>query len=144
MKATDDTSPFGDQTTTSSDQGTTRTERYQQTLNEWVYAPLVICWKDWRARVGALIILFYILLGTIGVVIIPEPTPYIAPNLVMPFQYAEAPLGTDNLGRSVAHQAVHATPAMLQMITAGAVFSTAVATAVGTAQVINQELLTVY
>ncbi|WP_227777865.1 ABC transporter permease [Haladaptatus pallidirubidus] len=81
---------------------------------------------------GALIILFYILLGTIGVVIIPEPTPYIAPNLVMPFQYAEAPLGTDNLGRSVAHQAVHATPAMLQMITAGAVFSTAVATAVGT------------
>lgn len=110
----------------------TRSERYQVLLNEWIVAPVYIIWEDWRARVGTLILLFFTLMGTVGVYLIPPTSTADGPRLAQPFEHLAHPLGTDNLGRDIMAQTIHATPAMLEMILAGAVFTTIMATAIGT------------
>jgi len=102
--------------------------------------------------VGMSILVSYLLLGFLGPLLIPRPEPNEAPLLVQPFHenwvsFTEAtvlgvklpivpeflyPLGTDSLGQDMIGLLVHATPAMFKMIFAGAVFSTTMATAVGT------------
>ncbi len=101
-------------------------------LNDWLITPLRVIWDDWRARVGGIIILLYVLMGTIGVVLISEPRPGDGPRLIRPFQDWAHPLGTDINGNDLFAQTVHATPPMLEMIVAGAVFTTALAMVVGT------------
>lgn len=110
----------------------TRMDRYRHWFETWVLASARIAWSDWRVRVGSLIILFYVLMGTIGVVLVEPPSIGDGPRYVGAFESMQYPLGTDNLGRDIMAQIVHATPWMLQMIAAGAVFSTAVATIIGT------------
>lgn len=110
----------------------TRRERYTLAVNEWIVAPIMIIWTDWRARVGGFIILIYVLMGTVGVRIIDPPTVGEGPRLQQPFQSMAHPLGTDINGNDLFAQMVHATPPMLQMIAAGALFTTILATAVGT------------
>jgi len=78
-----------------------------------------------------LIILFYVLIGTVGVRLIEEPDAS-GERLVGAFETWEHPLGTDNIGVDLLGAVVHATPDMLIMITAGAVFTTVLATVVGT------------
>ena len=109
-----------------------RGERYKVLLDEWVLAPIYIIWDDWRARVGTLILLTYVLMGTVGVLVVDETSVAEGPRLMGPFEDWAHPLGTDNLGRDIFTQIIHSTPPMLEMIIAGAVFTTVMATAVGT------------
>lgn len=108
-----------------------RAALYRERLDRYVLTPLRVIWSDWRTRLGTLIVLFYIVVGTIGVRVINEPAiggPRIAGILEAPGY----PLGTNNLGEGLMASLVHATPPMLKMIMAGAVFSTVIAVALGT------------
>lgn len=109
-----------------------RRDRYLRWLEMWLFASIRIAWSDWRVRFGSIIITFYLLMGTIGVLLVPEPAIGAGPRYISPFQTMQFPLGTDNMGRGIMAQIVHATPWMLQMIAAGAVFSTVMATVIGT------------
>ena len=124
--ATDDRDAAGSGSTA------TRSELYREWLDVAVLAPLRVIWSDWRTQIGSLIILFYVLMGTVGLYLVPEPTQGQGPRLEQPFQDMSYILGTDNLGTSLLSEIVYATPPMLKMILAGAVFSTVMATAIGT------------
>lgn len=117
---------------TMSAQTMSRRERFSLAFKDWVIAPIHILWSDWRARVGALIITLYVLMGTVGVMVVEPPTVSEGPRLIPPFQNWAYPLGTDLNGNDLFAQVVHATPPMFEMIVAGAVFTTGMATVVGT------------
>jgi peptide/nickel transport system permease protein len=116
----------------SSREESTRGDRYRRRLDTTVLTPFRIVWSDSRARVGLLIILFYLLMGTVGVMILEAPVQGEGGRLVGPFQSWQFPLGTDTGGEGILKQIVYATPPMLLMIGSGAVFSTVMATLVGT------------
>ncbi|WP_101295818.1 ABC transporter permease [Halegenticoccus soli] len=127
-------------------------EQFLYSVDRLLIAPFRILWADWRARVGFLIILLYVLMGTVGVLVNPVPTAGMDERYLQPFHdgwltfesvsvlglhlpldpVIYLPLGTDALGKGLWSQIVHATPSMLKMIIAGAVFSTVVATILGT------------
>lgn len=109
-----------------------RSELYREWLDIAVLSPLRVAWNDWRTQTGSIIILAYLLMGTVGVVLVEPPVQGQAPRLEGPFQSMAYPLGTNELGQSLLSKIVHATPPMLEMITAGAVFSTILATTIGT------------
>lgn len=129
-----------------------RREKVFYAVDSLVIAPFKILWADWRARVGFVIILLYVLMGTVGVLVNPVPTSGMDERYLQPFHedwlsfetvsmlgidlpiepVIYLPLGTDALGQGIWSQLVHATPAMLKMIIAGAIFSTVVATILGT------------
>jgi len=108
-----------------------RTERLKRFVREYIVASILIMWDNWRTRVGGLIILFYILMGTVGTRLVDEPSAT-GERLVGFFETSEHPLGTDSVGVDLLGAIVHATPDMLIMITAGALFTTVLATIVGT------------
>lgn len=117
----------------------TRRERYDQAVDEHVLTPLRIVWSDLRARVAVAFISVYLLMGAIawvsaaGVwVLVPEPSPSQGPILIGIAENMAFPLGTTYDGQSILSQVVHATPPILKMTFAGAVFATTVATVVGT------------
>jgi len=110
---------------------TTQRERYLRKLNEFVIAPSKVVWSDLRARVGLAIVLFYVLVGTVGVLVVQKPS-IGGPQLESWFVSMEYPLGTDQLGQSLLALTVHATPAMLLMLLSGGVFTTVLATVFGT------------
>lgn len=101
----------------------TRSERYRVLFDEYVVAPGKILWNDWRAKVGFAITLAFVLVGTVGVYVIDRPYAGDGEELLGPFQTLSHPLGTDTMGRDILAQLVHATPAMLEMMFAGAIFS---------------------
>jgi peptide/nickel transport system permease protein len=129
-----------------------RQEQIWQITDRTVIAPFRVMWSDWRAKVGFVIIMFYILMGTIGVLVNPTPYTGMGKKYLQPFHdgwFSLQPvsigditlpldprfhliLGTDAMGQGIWSQIIHATPAMLKMILAGAVFSTIVATILGT------------
>lgn len=109
-----------------------RWHRYWRLLDEYVRAPFLILWSDWRSRVGILILLLYILMGTVGTVLMEVPYNNQAELYLTPFENMQYPLGTDSRGQDLLGLIVHATPDMLIMITAGSVFSTILAAVVGT------------
>lgn len=108
-----------------------REDRYRQLFNGYVGTPFRIIWTDWRARLGLAIISSFLLMGTVGVSLFDPPRASEGPLLLGAFQSWAFPLGTDSLGRGILGQIVYATPAMLKMITAGALFATAMATGWG-------------
>jgi peptide/nickel transport system permease protein len=108
-----------------------RKEKFKRFVREYIVASFLIMWDNWRTRVGGLIILFYILMGTVGTRFIDEPSAD-GERLVGAFETWQHPLGTDNVGVDLLEAVVHATPDMLIMIAAGAVFTTLLATVVGT------------
>jgi len=110
----------------------TRRKRWYRALDLYVYAPLAVAWSDWRMRIGTAILLFYILMGTVGVMIVPEPQISEGPQYVSWFNTMEYPLGTDGLGQDLLELVVHATPAMLKMIIAGAIVASGTAVVIGT------------
>jgi len=74
----------------------------------------------------------YILMGTVGVAIVPRPSQ--TSQVLLPwFEDMTYPLGTDNAGRPLLQMIVHATPAMLQLMLGGALLSSLLGIAVGTA-----------
>ncbi|WP_436926128.1 ABC transporter permease [Halosimplex amylolyticum] len=109
----------------------TRRERFQELFEEWLVTPIRVVWSDRRTRVGSLILLTYVLMGTVGVVVLEPPTSG-HESTIPPFTDPNYILGTNGLGQPILEQIVHATPSMLKMITAGAVFSSALGTVVGT------------
>lgn len=124
---------------TTADVQRTRKERLRLLADEYVAAPLRILWKDWRARFGFLITALFVLVGTVGVDLVDRPYAGGADPTLGPFDsrytteifgipFWEYPLGTDSLGRGIFGQLVHATPAMLEMMFAGAVFSIVLST----------------
>lgn len=118
--------------TTRSEVEITRSDKFRRVLEEYVRTPFAIIWDDWRTRVGFTILAAYLIMGTIGVVITEPPAHSQGPYSLEWLEHAEYPLGTDNLGRDLWRTIVHATPPMLEMILAGAVFSTSIAVLVGT------------
>ncbi len=121
-----------------------RRQRYGEWFQEAVREPFAIAWEDWRMKVGLTIILGFIAMAALAwvssstfwllenVTILEEPISNQGPQSLQPFESSDHLLGTDNQGRDILAGVVHATPMMLQMILAGAVFATAMATAVGT------------
>jgi peptide/nickel transport system permease protein len=110
----------------------TSTDRFYRRVDRFVLAPIRVGLSDWRMPVGGTIVLFFILLGTVGVKIVPTPKLSDGTPFTPAFVDWSVPLGTDRLGQSIAKQLVHATPAMLKMALAGAVVATGLAVIVGT------------
>nr|WP_245180841.1 ABC transporter permease [Halomicroarcula amylolytica] len=110
----------------------TTAERRRQWFDEKILAPARIVWDDWRARTGALIVLLYLLMGTIGPLVVTAPQPNQGPRLIGAFRSLQYPLGTTASGEDIFAQIIHATPSMLIMIASGAVFTVVLGTAVGT------------
>lgn len=114
-----------------SDEQLNDSERLRQIIDLWVLAPARIIWSDWRARAGTLIILLFVVMGTLGPLLVHEPAPNSGPRLLQPGNDLSFILGTDPKGQGVFASIVHATPVMLKMILGGAVFSILMAAAVG-------------
>lgn len=109
----------------------TRGERLRNFYEEYVYKPAIIAWDDMRTRIGALILSIYILMGTVGAWLYPRPELGEHRNL-LPFENWEYPLGTTKKGVGVLAETIHATPGMLLMVLAGAVFATGIGVLIGT------------
>ncbi|WP_248910636.1 ABC transporter permease subunit [Halocatena marina] len=109
-----------------------KTERYRRFVTESVIVPAKVLLADWRGRVGLTILLAILYLGTIGVMVVPEPsTAPVDDRFLKPFTNWAFPLGTDRTGKGLFSQTVHATPYILKMIASGAVFATAIGVLVG-------------
>ncbi len=119
--------PFG----TTSSYSTTRSDRTRQALDEFVLTPFSIIWSDVRARLGFLIIVCYLLLGTVGVALVHSPQPNETERMLAPLQLLQYPLGADALGRGIFAQLVHSTPAMLQIMLSGGLWVITVGTTLG-------------
>ena len=113
-------------------QTATRSEIYREWFDIAVLTPMRVAWNDWRTQIGSVIIFVYLLMGTVGVAVVKPPVQGQGPRLQGAFQNMAYPLGTNNLGESILSGIVYATPPMLEMIAAGAVFSTILATGIGT------------
>jgi peptide/nickel transport system permease protein len=122
--------------------GVSTTERYRRYADEYVSAPLRVLWSDWRSRVGITLTALFVLMGLFpyletrflipyGVTIVGPPQLNAGPRYVPPFTTLAFPLGTDAFGKGVFAQVVYATPAMLKMLTAGAVFGTTLGAGIG-------------
>ncbi|WP_436911594.1 ABC transporter permease [Halosimplex marinum] len=107
-------------------------ERRRQWFEEKVLAPARIVWDDWRARFGVAVVTLYLFMGLVGPHVVAEPSPNQGRRLIGAFRTLEHPFGTTASGVDILSQLVYATPAMLLMITAGAVFTVVLGTAVGT------------
>ncbi len=110
----------------------TARERIRRGFQRHVYAPGAILLRDWRALVGSLILFCFVFVGTFGIYFVPEPTVMEGPIFLTPFADWAYPLGTGVMGQSILKQVVHATPAMLQMVVAGALLSVCLGTLIGT------------
>ncbi|MCU4743003.1 ABC transporter permease [Halobacteria archaeon AArc-m2/3/4] len=106
-----------------SDVEQTRSERYRMVLDSMIVAPGKILWNDWRAKLGFLITFAFVLIGTVGVWYVDRSFADDGEILLRPFETWAHPLGTDSMGRDILSELVHATPAMLEMMFAGALFS---------------------
>ncbi|MFC7079345.1 ABC transporter permease [Halorussus caseinilyticus] len=140
---------------TVADSSLSRRERYRRVLDLWVVAPFRVVWNDVRARIGTALVLGFVTVGVVGPALVAEPRVGQAPLLVGPFRggivggsWYEVtnaslfglsvpwlafhwPLGTDNVGRGILEQVVHATPRMLTMVATAGLFVTLLGTTVG-------------
>jgi peptide/nickel transport system permease protein len=107
-------------------------DRLRTFYEEFIYKPGLVAWNDRRTRIGGVILLVYVLIGTLGVWFYRAPTSNQAPRSLAPFQEWNAILGSTQSGEDVLAMAIHATPAMLIMVAAGGVFATVVAVLIGT------------
>lgn len=91
----------------------------------------LFAWSDWRFKAGFLVLLGFVLAGTLGVWIIESPTYRDGGKWDDPSYVGQNPLGTDQFGQDIAALLIHATPDMLLMLLGGAVFATGVGALVG-------------
>lgn len=123
----DDSSPFQAQ----SEYDASPMDIYQQAVEDWVVAPLKVLWSDYRGRVGICIVVFYLLIGTVGAALYPETGTYDGPFLQQAFQSLDYPLGTDGSGQDLAALMINATPDMFRMMFAGAIFGNSMGVIIG-------------
>lgn len=109
----------------------TKWDLWRERIDIWLLAPWRIMMRDRRTRYGLLIVVFWILVGTVGVWLTTPPKQYEASTYIGAFQTLEYPLGTDGLGQGLMRATIHATPAMLKMMIAGGVVTTAIGAVVG-------------
>jgi peptide/nickel transport system permease protein len=109
-----------------------RTNRLGRYLDRVVLTPMRIIWDDRRAKFGLAVMALYALMGTVGVMYTTAPRPDEGPAMIGVLESSRFILGTDAMGKGIFRQIIHGTPAMLKMILAGSVFTTVVATVVGT------------
>lgn len=110
----------------------TRSQQLRSFYKEFIYKPGLVAWNDRRTRIGSIIVLFYVLMGTVGVWFYRKPTSNQAPRGLKPFESWAAPLGTTGSGEDILAMIIHATPEMLLMLTTGGIFATGVAVVIGT------------
>lgn len=110
---------------------TSRKERFYRYLDLYVGAPLRVAWSDWRARIGIALILFFLLLGTVGVRLVDPPLMNEGEPYIVWFQTTEFVLGTDRFGQPIDKMLVHSTPAILKMAAAGVIFAVGLAIVIG-------------
>ncbi|SFG92050.1 peptide/nickel transport system permease protein [Halopelagius inordinatus] len=108
-----------------------RRVRLRRAIDLNVLAPARVAADDWRALLGGAILGLFVLMGTVGVVLVDKPTSGDAPVLAGPFEELAYPLGTDVFGQPIHSQLIHATPGIFKMIFAGAVVSVGFAAIVG-------------
>jgi len=106
-------------------------ERFRRLIDTYFATPFRIAWNDWRARIGGLGVLLYILMGVVGPRLVDQPTLNWRVAYTGAFIYPDYPLGTDYAGRDMMTSIIHATPAMLKMALAGVLFSIGVAVIFG-------------
>jgi peptide/nickel transport system permease protein len=110
----------------------TRKERIARWIDAHVLTPLRIIKSDWRATVGILILVGFVFVGTVGPLLVEQPTIGQYGSYLNPFQSWAYPLGTDGFGQPILPQLILATPNMLKMAFAGAGLAVALGTVVGT------------
>ncbi|WP_255681390.1 hypothetical protein [Natrinema sp. SYSU A 869] len=71
----------------------TRRDRYRKLYDAYIYTPISIIWRDWRARIGFTIVAMYLLMGTVGTMFVEPTTVTEGTALVAPFENMEYPLG---------------------------------------------------
>lgn len=130
-------------------------QRYRHLFRETIVASAVIIWEDWRTRFGVILLTSLVLMGTVGTWFIGKPMWNEADPYIMPFDASHTshvlglsdftipiidwtytgiwtyPLGTDGYGKPIFEGIVHATPAMLKMMFAGAILAMALGTVIG-------------
>ena len=141
---TDDVRTDGGMFETSQITEVTRKQRAKEWFSESIAEPTRIAWADWRTKIGISIIALFLLMGLVAwvssstwwllerIVLVEQPISGQGTPRLQPFENMDHPLGTDMNGRDMISGVVHATPTMIQMILAGAVFTIIVATLVGT------------
>ncbi|MCU4740792.1 ABC transporter permease [Halobacteria archaeon AArc-m2/3/4] len=123
-------------------------QRYREFFHEAFYLPAREAWRDWRMKVGLVLIFGYLFMGLVAWIsgsnfgVLADVTIIESPrsnqfggfefNNEGPFQSWDYPLGTDSTGRDIFGAIVYATPDMLKMTFAGGVYVVVVATVVGT------------
>ena len=107
--------------------------RTYRTLDQSVLTPLRVLWSAPRARVGLLVVAFYVFLGFVAPYFTAQPTSFQGPISLPPFESMAHPLGTDNVGTDLVNRLVYSTTPMLKMMFAGAIFASVVGAAVGIA-----------
>jgi len=130
MTVKDDQSELPFETT--ADVDVTRWDQVVHFADVWVTSPARIVWDDFRTRVGLIILSVYALMGTVGVLFYPVPRLNAGPRLVGPFENFEYILGTTATGQDLLGLMIHSTPFMLNMVIAGAVFTSTMSVVVGT------------
>lgn len=110
----------------------TRVDSIRDIIRSFVLIPGRILLNDYRALLGASIILFYILLGTMGTWLLEPTTQWAGDRLMAPFESSAHPLGTDPQGRDLLRLIIYGTPPVLTMMFSGGLFVVIVGTIVGT------------
>jgi peptide/nickel transport system permease protein len=110
-----------------------RSEKVFRWLDVYLYAPLAVAWNDFRARIGLVLVGLFLFVSTLGPVLVDQTVAMEAAPFIQPFeQPLKHPFGTDSMGRDLFAMVIHATPAMFEMIAAGALFSICMGTFIGT------------
>jgi len=128
-----------------------RRERVRTWFDLWIRSPLRIIWDDRRTRWGSLIVIGYLIMGTLGVHLTESPelneneellgafpddwftiTQQTVLGAKVPWPHIETIFGTNNTGQSIFELIVHSTPPMLKMALAGGIATTLVGVIVGT------------
>ena len=98
-----------------------RGEYYRERIDQSILTPFRIIWTSPRARVGAIILAIYAVMGVFGPYFIEPVRPFEGPVLLQPLENMAYPLGTDDIGRDLLAQQILATRPMLIMMLSGAV-----------------------
>lgn len=107
-------------------------EKLRLVIHTYIVVPFLIMWSDYRARIGFVLVMFWVLVGTVGVYLLPPAELGEGPIRLAAFESLDHPLGTDNRGHDLLRQTVHGTPMIWKMMVSGAVFATLMAVIFGT------------
>ena len=105
-------------------------------VENWIIIPGKILIRNKKALIGFIIILFYIIMATIGPYVVPYPKSYAFPKYIKPtiFQWPpslEHPLGTDYFGADIWAKIVWGSRTVLQIAFIAGLITTVIGVTVG-------------